>query len=263
MASKKQPIVQPKFDARIYRLVYPLMGGRAPHHGTLKRGFMVWEKPLAGYGGLATVHFLYNPSVVEADYPISDSTVGAVLQFPIPGDTAQLKVPLYQTVTWSLLFDRTYELWGSADKPSKSPGKNDNDPSVVGVLADIVQMQQFTGMLVNYSSLGQVQTNPGGSSANFAGHQGIIQIVPAYVYFGDKNGLSYYGYISEWDVQITHWTQNMIPMRCVVDITMTMLPPATTKPGTSADNNWVSSKIHTLSGPLGASGSPASGVSGR
>src|SRR5258708_38789955 len=106
----KAPISQPKFDPRISKLIYPMMGNRNPNHGTLKRGFMVWEKPLVGYNALAAVHFLYNPSTVSADYPISDSTVGAILQFPNPNDKADLRVPLQQTATWSLLFDRTYEL---------------------------------------------------------------------------------------------------------------------------------------------------------
>jgi hypothetical protein len=262
----KAPVTQPKFDARISKLVYPLMGGRAPGHGTLKRGFMVWDKPLVGYSGLATVHFLYNPSTVEADYPIADSTVGAILQFPNPHDKADLRVPLQQTASWSLLFDRTYELWGSADHPGESPGKNNNDPSVIGVLADVFQMQQFTGMLVSYSQGTNPVVNPGGKVANFAGHQGIIQIVPSWVYFGDKSALSFYGYISEWDLQVTHWTQQMVPMRCVINITFTMLPPVSaSKPGSNADTNWVA--LHTRIGPSVGGATTAtpvtSGISGR
>ena len=51
-------------------------------------------------------------------------------------------------------------------------------------------------------------------------------MVPAYLYLGQRNtNLNYYGYISEWDVTYTHWTQWMVPMRCVIDISFTMLPP--------------------------------------
>lgn len=250
MANRKA-VEQPKFDPRISRLIYPMMGNRAPRDGTLKRGFMVWDKPLVGYSNLATVHFLYNPSTVEATYPIADASVGAILQFPNPNDKADLRVPLQQTVTWSLLFDRTYELWGSTNR-TKHPGKNGNDPSAVGVLADVFQMQQFTGMLVNYSPGNNpvvVPTNTGGSVANFAGHQGIIQIVPCWVYFGVKEALSFYGYIQEWDLQITHWSQDMVPMRCVININFNMLPPVSnSKPGTSADSNWVSAKIGSING---------------
>lgn len=261
--AKKVPIQQPKFDARISKLIYPLMGNRNPQHGILKRGFMIWEKPLVGYSALATVHFLYNPSTVEASYPLSDSSVGAILQFPNPGDNADLRVPLYQTVSWSLLYDRTYELWGSAEE-GRTTGKDNNNPRAVGVLADIEQMRQFTGMDIGYSSNGLPSAT---ANQTFAGRQGIIQIVPCYVYFGDKNGLVYYGYISEWDVQVTHWTQRMIPMRCVVNVSFTMLPPPqnSTKPGNNTDNNWSATpnQIKTHTGSPSQLGAASAGVSGR
>lgn len=267
--ANKAPIEQPKFDRRIYTLAYPMQGNRNPDQGTLKHGFMVWEKPLPGYSGLAKVHFLYNPSTVEADYPLSDSTVQAVLQFPNPGDKADLRVPLYQTASWSILYDRTYELWGSYHangRPREDIGKDRNNPRVVGVLADIMAFQQFTGMMIGFSQgTGGPTPNQGGSFANFAGHQGIMQIVPSYVYFsnvGISTNLSYYGYISEWDVQITHWSNFMIPMRCVINISFTMLPPPQNqaKPTTNADQNWVMNEIrfHNPGQPQ-----TPTGVSGR
>jgi hypothetical protein len=262
MTAKKAPVQQPRFDPRIYSLVYPLLGNRNPSSGTLKRGFMIWEKPLTGFSGLATVHFLYNPSVVQASFPISDSTAQAILQFPNPGDKADLRVPLYQTVSWSLLFDRTYELWGSVDE-DRTVGRNNNNPRAVGVMADMYQMQQFTGMTVGYSNNG-LQNAP--SNQTFAGHQGIVQIVPCYVYFGKKEGLSFYGYISEWDVQVTHWNQQMTPMRCVVDITFTMLPPPqnTSKPGSNADTSYVAQNITRDHIPGTTSITPSNaGISGR
>lgn len=263
----KSPIIQPPFDPRIYKLVYPLQGGRAPGQGTLKHGFMVWEAPLTGYSGLAKVHFLYNPSTVEADYPIADTTAAAILQFPNPGDKADLRVPLQQTASWSILFDRTYELWGSynsSGSPRHAIGKDNNNPSVVGVLADIIQMQQFTGMLVGASTPGSV-ANAGGKQNNFAGHQGIVQIVPSYAFFSDKFNLSFYGYISDWTVQITHWSNFMVPMRCVINITLTMLPPIQTTPNpSSSDLNYVASQITRTHAPGSTTANAtAAGVSGR
>jgi hypothetical protein len=38
--------------------------------------------------------------------------------------------------------------------------------------------------------------------------------------------LAFYGYISEWSVNYAHWTANMVPIRCVVSVTFTMLPEA-------------------------------------
>lgn len=262
--ANKNPISQPRFDSRIYKLTYPLQGGRNPGQGTLKHGFMVWEKPIPGYSGLAKIHFLYNPSTVEADYPISDSTAQAVLNFPNPGDKADLRVPLSQTASWSVLYDRTYELWGSYHsdgKPREHIGKDKNNPSVVGVLADIIQFQQFTGMMVGFSP-GTASVS-GAPDSSFAGHQGIMQIVPSYVYFSDQFNLSFYGYISEWDVQVTHWTNFMVPMRCVINVSFTMLPPPQNRaqPNTTKDNNWLITqpKLHVLNNL----GGPQTGVSGR
>lgn len=262
----RAPLIQPKFDSRIYKLTYPLMGGRAPHQGVLKHGYMIWEQALVGYNNRAVVHFLYNPSTVEVSYPLSDSTVQAILQFPNPGDKADLRVPLYQTASWSILYDRTYELWGSYNPDGTFKGSTQvkNHPGQVGVLADIIQMQQFTGMQVNYSAPG-APIAAGGAANNFTAHQGIMQIVPSYVYFSDKTNLSFYGYISEWDLQVTHWTQFMVPQRCVINIQFTMLPPPQNKtnPGNVNTTNVLWSTQPQVN-PFGTAGNTSSaGVSGR
>jgi hypothetical protein len=233
------PINQPKFDQRIYSLAYPLQGSQ---YGNLKRGFMIWEKPIQGYSSEATMHFLYNPSTVSAQYVMADSSVGASLLFPTGFNNTNLRVPLNQTVEWALLFDRTYELWQQYDSSGNSTqkvGSDKNNPAVVGVLADIIQMEQFTGMQVGYSS-GNSST-PTATSTSLTGNQGIIQMIPSYVYFGDSNNLWYYGYISEWDLTVTHWTQYMVPMRCVINVTWTMLPtPQSTNSGSQSNTNWTS-----------------------
>jgi hypothetical protein len=141
-------------------------------------------------------------------------------------------------VEFSLLFDRTYELWGSYNSAGQSTGAlggestsgNAADPGSVGVLSDIYAMQQFTGMTVGYNEGGSpVKTT---SSNSQLGYSGILQFIPAYVYFGSQSNLSYYGYITEWDVQITHWTQYMVPMRCVIDVSFNMLPGKISASGT-------------------------------
>jgi hypothetical protein len=140
-----------------------------------------------------------------------------------------------------LLFDRSYELWSQYDtdgEPKQPIGPDNNNPAVIGCLADIRQMQQFTGMTVGYS------TDSGNTVANskVAGHQGVLQLIPSYVFFGlkdQKRGLWFYGYVSEWDFTITHWTQYMVPMRCVIDITFTMLPtPNTIGTASNSNTNW-------------------------
>lgn len=214
-------IVQPPFDHKIKTLSYPMESKVA---GSLTRGYMIWYQPMPGFSTNARVDFLYNPSSVSAQFAMS--TAGPTVQFPNAGDVADPRVMLNQTASWSLLFDRTYELWGQYETsgiPKQTPGPDNNNPAVYGVLADLYQMQQFTGMTMAYTPDGQL--NHKLSTTSLIGRQGIMQQIPSYVYFGGKKNLAYYGYITEWDYTITHWTQYMIPMRCLVDISWTMLPP--------------------------------------
>jgi hypothetical protein len=221
------PVTQPPFSDNIAnKLGFPLTGMQ---FGNLKRGKMVWDKPITGFSGNAEVKFLYNPSTVSATYYMATPGVGDILLYPNANDTSDLRVPLNQSVSFSLLYDRTFELWGAYGSDGTSnnvtnPGTDtNNNPSIVGVMADIYQMQQFTGMTVSYNSSGQVTTST--SPTDLAGRQGIMQLIPSYVFFGNTNVLAYYGYITEWDVTVTHWTQYMVPMRCVIDVTFNMLPP--------------------------------------
>jgi len=258
-----KPIPQPKFDSRIYSLAYPLGGGNS---GVLKRGSMVWADAIFGYSEPCRMQFLYNPSTVTATYSMTtDTSTQAGMIFPTAYDNTELRVPLSQSVEWSLLFDRTYELWQQYDSkgnPLQDLGPNGNNPAVIGCLADIRQMQQFTGMNVGYWTTNT--GDQGNISADFYKQQGIMQPAFSYVFFGGgqnsyKNSLWYYGYVSEWDVTITHWTQFMVPMRCVINIDFTLMPvqninaaPAT------ANTDW---SLGTVEKATGTSPPPALGVS--
>ena len=267
------PFTQPGFDNRISTLAFPLSGGQ---FGTIQRGFMVWEKAFGPYSSKAQVQFLYNPSSVSADYAQSDPSIAAAYMFPSAFNDVDLRIPLSQVVSFSLLFDRTYELWGAYDSQGLPNGTNNSagtSPGIVGVLADIMAMQQFTGMFTAYSTGNTGNTSP--SPTALTGWQGILQMIPSYVYFGGsnsaQNSLWYYGYISEWDVTVTHWTQYMVPQRCVINVTFNMLPPPQSNQngntqisvGPGSTGPGVST---TVSGGLTGSVTntiPTSGVSGR
>ena len=271
-------LVQPQFDKRIYTMAFPLTGSTA---GVIQRGYMIWAAPgLPAYGGaLATVHYLYNPSTVSADYNIADASAQASLNFPNPGDSAMLAIPLSQTVQWSLMFDRTFELmgaYGSDGTPTNIFGTG-NNPSSIGVQADVMQFMQFTGMLSTYqygtNGQGGLITQPTVAAQNYSTQHGIMQLVPCWAYFGASNvvnNLMYYGYINEWSVQYTHWTQYNIPMRCVISVNFTMLPMPQTQPAQNASDS-VYSVLPTPTGTNTGPGVfttvgtllPTTGVSGR
>lgn len=269
MANQKT-FAQAKFDPRIYRLAMPLSGSTS---GVIQRGYMIWDQPLPGYSDKASIHYLYNPSTVSADFNIADATAQAALNFPNPGDTAMLAIPLSQTVSWTLMFDRTYELWGkyNSDGTPVNPNVKANDPAVIGVQADVMQFMQFTGMLTNYS-YGTATATGLTQNSNYSVNQGIMQLVPCYAYFGNSQNttnLSYYGYINEWSVQYTHWSQYNIPMRAVISVSFTMLPPPAKQTTQPAGNNiWYVYPTPTgnPTNPLLPAAGPApatTGVAGR
>lgn len=248
MATLKQPTFAPQLQT----LAFPLSAGS--NFGPLQRGFMKWDdgkQPAGLITNDAIVHFLFNPASVTADYAMTYN-YGATLQFPAPGDQSILRVPLSQTVEFSLLFDRTYELIGAytAGGVTKTRNGASNDPTVVGVMADIYQLQQFTGMTINYTSNGKTTSTAGTKITG----QGILQLIPSFVYFGGGNNvLTFYGYISEWTVEYTHFTQKMVPMRAAVDVTFTMLPHTPT-PTSNAGAATSKASIKKAPGKQGKSG---------
>jgi hypothetical protein len=227
--AQQQFITQPPFDKRITTRAFPLNGG--PGGQFLQTGYMIWDKPLPGYGSnRAVIRYLYNPSTVSADYSMSDASAQAALNFPNPGDTAQLAIPISQTAQWALMFDRTFEVWQSYESTGlPTSGNGSINAGTLGVQADVMAFMQFTGMFYNG---GNIPSGANGSQ-NLAANAGIMMQWPAWAFFGNNNvanGLMYYGYINEWSVQYTHWTQFNVPMRCVVNVNWTMLSMPSTKP---------------------------------
>src|SRR5581483_7972601 len=85
-------------------------------------------------------------------------------------------------------------------------------------------------MLINaQSNAQQGVTNSQGAKSTvspIASTQGPMMLIPIWLFFGNvTGGLSYYGYVSDWSVTYTHFSQYMVPMRCAVDIDFTLLMP--------------------------------------
>jgi len=256
-------VTQPKFAQQLTANPSPI--GMSTVDGGITRGFMIWEKPsslFSGGGALGdgrdVINFLFNPSTVSTDYMIGNSSIQAAMMYRVPGDSGNLLAPLSQTVSWQLYFDRTFELlYGT-------PDGSVNDPSIIGVQADVYQFMQFTGVTASLDN-GQATAVLGGPGATGPGASpttgGIMMMMPCYVYFGNASNqaggklaaqgsipattqytsvstqLAFYGFISEWSVQYTHWTVNMIPIRAAINVSFVMLP-APSSSDTSAQNTW-------------------------
>lgn len=266
---------QPSFDPRMTSHVNPFGSGNESY----SRGFMIWDTSAGTPGGNynkddpAYVNFLFNPSTISTSYQMADGSAQAALNYSNttggggsngPSGISQgLLIPIQQQCSFTLMFDRTYEM---------------NDTSALGSIqglaqygvdVDIAALRQYTGMYAdvytsnadyfNFSSsttanTGTPQTQVLGAQVNTALQhgpigelsQGIMQMTIGYVRFGGLGsvfnngegvvnpgnftswGITYYGYIDSWSVEYTHFTQHMIPIRAVCDISFTFLPPPTT-----------------------------------
>jgi hypothetical protein len=280
---------QPQFDTRLSTLAWPLSQNQAT---PIQRGFMYWDTSVglpAGYGSPAVVRFLFNPSTISTNYILQDSGAQAALNYSnaSSGTGASLVVPLQQECSFSLLFDRTYDLWGSTASTFNKEGQTNNqnsDVQIIGVDVDVRAMRQFTGMYAtnytdNAAAAGQTGVFSGtgtGAATGIAGSlsQGIMQMVPSYLYFSTPTtGIMYYGYVDSWDVIYTHFTSLMIPMRCEVDVSFTFLPPPA-KPSSTAGAALIALEQQGQTGaippvttprgqPLPGNAAPQAGVAGR
>jgi len=259
---------QSLFDSRIYSLVFPMERNdtEAPtngggYNGGLTRGMMIWDKAYPPYTHQAEMHFLFNPTTVTATYSVDSGDASTSLMYRSPTDTAQAAFAMNQTVSFSLYYDRTFELWGSygasgvpnpqtvgpngkmQDTSSANPninGMNPMDPTVYGVNVDIMAMKQITGMFLNQLSApsGAATGAPTSNASPGLSQQGVMCMLPTWVYFGAKTGLVYYGYISSFTVTVTHWTQFMIPMRAVIDVGFNLLVPSADQKDGPTFTDW-------------------------
>jgi hypothetical protein len=263
----------PAFDQRITSLSYPMQGGASGQQ--LARGFMVWALKTNHWGGnggpLPTLAFLYNPTTVTAYFATDVNDTSVDMLYSSPPDSGLPTMGMNQVVSFSLLFDRTFEMWGSysnSGEPNTAQSglQGSNDPSVVGVDADVLAMKQLAGMFFFSAS------QRGTAQQQIA--QGPMLMIPTYLNFGKlSSGETYYGYVSDFTVTYTHWTQNMVPIRCTIDVDFTLLiPPALSGASSSAQGNiaLVNSVVQQASngwtttqlGSVGVVGVPTGGNTG-
>jgi len=138
--------------------------------------------------------FLYNPTQVEHDNTVQFSVLppaqqGAGSGGGGTGNAAAALTPGSAQVSWDLILDRTYEVW-----------KNPRHP---GVLADVRQLEAMVG---------------------YTPESPFMEATAVYVVFGDpaqafsgrQNVLWYYGWLQNYSVIYTNWTQYMVPYRAAL-----------------------------------------------
>ncbi len=245
---------QPPFASQLrFPAIKPL--GQNP---VLQKGYMIWDAANGGYlnytggaggTGRAVFNYLFNPSEIISNFAIGDTTAQILQQYPYQGASNINAMPMNQTASWTVYFDRTYELAAGAASTSSM-----NDPGVIGVQADVLQLMQFTGML-SQVSIGETtaiaSTIPQGQTLS------PMAQVMSWAYFGSQvasganalqSQLAYYGTISAFSVDYTSFNQNMVPRQCSIQISFTMYSPyQSTALSTSAANQGVLNQQFGLS----------------
>ena len=234
---------QAQFDPRIYTIPF------GADNGLLTRGYMKWDLAanVTGYGQYqAEVHFLFNPTTVTVSNSLDMTDQTAANMFSGASGETNMLSGMNQTVGFSLLFDRTFELWGQYNNEGLSvdatASTNPMDqPGVQGVNVDIRAFKQITGQLAMLTNTPVKATAPAaGTTASATGtpggtsqtlptdpvlQQGIMVPCWTWLYFGQQSSdFFFFGYIDSYTVTITHWSQYMVPMRCAIDVDFTLLP---------------------------------------
>jgi hypothetical protein len=248
--------VQPSYKASPLNqnISVPFQSKGAPVTGNsvFRRGFMIWDDTIAPPSGYDTpkgsdpnyparVQFFFNPSTVSTSYQVADGSAQAALNYGGGNsslDGGALLLPIQQQTSFTLMFDRSYEMvYAGTSMVSSLSATDQANIANYGVDVDIAAIRQYTGMFAgvysgnqNYisytpsnvvtSSTGKSETNPNQVKPGYNAplgklSQGIMQVTLGYVYFSGPTsasvggagsattgyGITYYGYIDSWDVE--------------------------------------------------------------
>ncbi|MFJ4739069.1 hypothetical protein [Streptomyces sp. NPDC088775] len=212
------------FDPRIRSIPSYLPGEKGSNFG-LMRGYMTTAFPKSSKSKtnrFYMLNFLYNPSAVSVNH-----STDAANQVMPPYTRSDLDdgVPLVAaggTLSFALLFDRTYEM--------SDPTKFNTIEGTYGVMADIHVLYNLVGI----NTPQEAQATDGQDKATSGNVVGIMQMSPVWCRFGqarhsfkDKlpnlSRMEYFGYINNVGITYTHFSQRMTPVRCAVDISMTLM----------------------------------------
>jgi hypothetical protein len=159
------------------------------------------------------VNFATNPGQIPPSYLYSGSTPSSLSDIATAnggtGTASSATVPNFtnsQTVSWSLIFDRTYDMIFDTN-----PDENR------GVLKDVAALYNLMG--------------------SFDGQAGVPVSTPCQVVFAETASSQLWGFtgfISVATITYGIFRHNMIPSRCEIDLQMTTVYTAATQPTLSS-----------------------------
>ena len=174
--------------------------------------------------GQYTLYFMYNPNQIAVSWQTNPGQVAPLYLYGTDGSnavtTAQNEfgqdaaaVPNFantQSVSWSLFFDRTYDMmYGN------SPGANPQDDR--GVLKDVAALYNLMGTFITAAA--------------------VPVSAPVEVVFGQNAAgqlWGFTGYLTSLNITYGIFRHDMIPSRCEVDLTMTCTYVSNAVPSSNA-----------------------------
>jgi hypothetical protein len=212
-----QQVLNPPFDPRMHAIGNPILN---PH--LIKRGWIEYAPAeVQGSGRNYRVNFLFNPAAVTTGGGYSLDVPQGNAQSPVLKGTgvAPFLASSGQSVSFQLLYDRTYEMAGySRDKTWAR---------YIGTYADVSAWYAYLGAFGNNTHLGEQINNVLHSTPRHASDLDVKiwrQLYPqwpimpkaSYLFIGDK--LRFYGWVTSFSVNYSHWNHRMVPQRCSIDI---------------------------------------------
>jgi hypothetical protein len=183
--------LNPPFDPRMRQIGNPLHNSKG-----MKRGWVqTTEDNLR-------VNFLFNPSQLDLSHGVNTDLARNPDYTPTDDVMSIDYASTGSSLSVKLLYDRTYELVGNAST---------NFATRYGVWADVAAWYVLLGMLPEMP----------------ADWKDSMIVAPAtikqvYLFLGLR--MVFYGWLTGASVTYTHWNQQMIPVRCSVDLQMELLP---------------------------------------
>jgi hypothetical protein len=176
----------------------------------VRRGYVrTDERLLDSYAravGRQYLFFLFNPGGISTSYSMQAENPQMAKLFQASGSAGEatpLVTSLTQTLSFSLLFDRTYEV---------------RQGSTEGAWRDVRAALAMAGVMQG-SDASAIYT----SGSDFA--VGAMAMRAMYFHFGNQaGGLTYYGYLTNLSIEYTNFSRAMIPIRVGMRLDAVLLP---------------------------------------
>lgn len=188
--------LNPPFDPRMRQIGNPLHNSKG-----MKRGWVQTDTDNL------RVNFLFNPSQFDLAHGVNTDLARNEDFAPAEDVMSVDYVSMGSSASVKLLYDRTYELLGNSN----------NFASKYGVWADVAAW---------YVLLGMIPEMPADWSDSLIVSPATIKTV--YLFLGIR--MVYYGWLTGINVTYSHWNQQMVPVRCAVDLQFELLPHKGTAP---------------------------------